>query len=259
MVSRRLSSGSTREAFRPAPIFILLVALTVAGGVMAWVGFGNPTINVLLLVIGGWLVSLSLHEYAHALVAYLNGDRSTAERGYLQLNLLKYTHPMLSIVFPVVFLLLGGIGLPGGAVWIDRHAIRSKLADSLISLAGPLVNLVFTVALVLPFAFGADSFTHHDFWAGLAFLAFLQLTASVLNLVPIPGVDGGNIIRPWLNAQWSKFFDTMAPWGMLVLFALLFQPEVRAIFFAVIDTICDLIGLPRYLADDGQRMFQFWR
>ena len=50
-----------------------------------------------------------------------------AARGYLTLNPLKYTHPLLSIVLPVLFLLMGGIGLPGGAVWVDRHAIRGKL------------------------------------------------------------------------------------------------------------------------------------
>ena len=62
---------------------------------------------MLLFVVAGWLVSLSLHEYAHALVAYRAGDRGVAERGYLTLNPLKYTHPVLSIVLPVVFLLLG--------------------------------------------------------------------------------------------------------------------------------------------------------
>jgi len=259
MVNRRLTAGTARDAFRPAPIFLALVALFLTSGVMAWQSYGNATVNALLFVIAGWLVSLSLHEYAHALVAYLNGDRSTAERGYLTLNLLKYTHPLLSIGLPVLFLLLGGIGLPGGAVWIDRHAIRGKVASSLISFAGPAVNIVFTVLLTLPFVFGANTFAHADFWAGLAFLTFLQLTASVLNLLPIPGVDGGNILRPWLPEQWARAFDTIAPFGMLVLFALLFEPTVNAIFFTFIYNVSDVIGLPLYLIGDGQRLFQFWR
>ncbi len=258
MVTRRLSYGATREALRPAPIFLVLVGLFVLGGVLSWLEIGNATVNVLVLVVAGWLVSLSLHEYAHALVAYLNGDRSTAERGYLTLNLLKYTHPILSIVLPVVFLLLGGFGLPGGAVWIDRHAIRGRLADSLISLAGPGVNLLFTIALTLPFALGVNYAEHFEFWAGLAFLAFLQLTASVLNLLPIPGVDGGNILRPWLNHQWGKIFDAVAPYGMLLLFVLIFQPQVNYIFFTVMYDIADGIGLPVFMIDAGHRMFRFW-
>jgi Zn-dependent protease len=259
MVNRRLATGTAREAFRPSPIFLGLVALFVVGGAMAWQGYGNMTINILLLVIAGWLVSLSLHEYAHALVAYLNGDRSTAERGYLRLNLLKYAHPVLSIALPVLFLLLGGIGLPGGAVWIDRHAIRGKAADSLISFAGPGVNVLFTIVFTLPFALGADILAHFEFWSGIAFLAFLQLTASLLNLLPIPGVDGGNILRPWLNPQWAKGFDTMAPYGMLLLFVLLFQPTVNDIFFTVVYDISNFVGLPPYLISEGRALFQFWR
>jgi Zn-dependent protease len=259
MVNRRLATGTARDAFRPSPIFLGLVALFVTAGVMAWQGFGNMTINILLFVVAGWLVSLSLHEYAHALVAYLNGDRSTAERGYLTLNLLKYTHPILSIGLPVLFLLLGGIGLPGGAVWIDRHAIRGKVADSLISFAGPAVNVFFTIVLALPFAFGANTFAHPEFWAGLAFLAFLQLTASLLNLLPIPGVDGGNILRPWLSPKWAKAFDTIAPFGMLLLFVLLFEPTVNQIFFTVVYDVSYLIGLPPSLIDAGRGLFQFWR
>jgi Zn-dependent protease len=258
MVNRRLTADTAR-AFRPSPIFLALVALFVTGGVMAWQGFGNMTVNILLFVIAGWLVTLSLHEYAHALVAYLNGDRSTAERGYLTLNLLKYTHPILSIGLPVLFLLLGGIGLPGGAVWIDRHAIRGKVAESLVSFAGPAVNVFFTLILALPFAIGVNSFEHAEFWAGLAFLAFLQLTASLLNLLPIPGVDGGNVIRPWLNPQWAKAFDAIAPFGMLVLFVLLLQvPLANQIFFNVVYDLSTFIGLPPYLISEGRALFQFW-
>jgi Zn-dependent protease len=226
---------------------------------MAWQNYGNMSVNVLLFVIAGWLVSLSLHEYAHALSAYLNGDRSAAERGYLTLNLLKYTHPVLSIALPVLFLLLGGIGLPGGAVWIDRHAVRSKLGESLISAAGPAVNVLFTIVLTLPFIVGVDTFAHQGFWAAWAFLAFLQLTASILNLVPLPGVDGGNILRPWLSPEWARRFDAVAPYGMLVLFVLLFQSTVNTIFFAVVFGVGDVIGLPQYLYFEGRSLFQFWR
>jgi Zn-dependent protease len=257
MADRRLA-GTARDAFRPSPVFLGLVALFVTAGVMTWQGFGNVTFDVLLFVIAGWLVSLSLHEYAHALSAYRTGDRSVAERGYLTLNPLKYTHPILSIVLPVAFLLLGGIGLPGGAVWIDRHAVRSKLADSVISAAGPFVNVVFAVGLTVPFLIGVDTFAHQDFWASVAFLGFLQLTAALLNLVPIPGVDGGNILRPWLSPVWARRFDLFAPYGMLLLIALLFERTVNTIFFTVVFTICDIIGLPTGLAMYGRNLFQFW-
>ena len=150
--------GVPRAAFRPSPIFLALVALFVASGVMAWNGFGNVRFDVFLFVVSGWLVSLCLHEYAHAVVAFRAGDRDIAHRGYLTLNPLKYTHPLLSIVLPVVVVLLGGIGLPGGAVWVDRHAIPGRLRHTLVSLAGPATNVLFTLVLVAALRIGSEVF-----------------------------------------------------------------------------------------------------
>lgn len=251
-----------QSAFRPSSIFVGLVAVFITGAVLAWYNIGNANVDIIVFVVTGWLVSLSLHEYAHALYAYLRGDRSTAERGYLTLNLLKYTHPILSIVLPVAFLLIGGIGLPGGAVWIDRHALRGgKVVQSLVSLVGPLTNVVFAIVVAIPFWFltFGGYFAHVTFWAGLAFLGFLQVTAAVINLAPIPGTDGGNALRPWLPPNWQRGFDYVAPYGLLLLFALLFQPTVNAIFFSFVDWICSLLGLPPFVIGTGQRLFQFWR
>ena len=200
-----------------APSSWCILAIFATSGWMAWTGFGSPRLDVFLFVISGWVLSLCLHEFAHAVTAYLSGDAGVAARGYLTLNPLKYAHPVLSIVLPLVFLLLGGIGLPGGAVWVDHTHIRGRGRFSLISLAGPGVNVLFAILLAMPFALGLDNLAHLEFWAALAFLAFLQLTASVLNLVPIPGVDGGNALRPWLSHDWQRGFDAVAPYGMLLL------------------------------------------
>jgi Zn-dependent protease len=255
---RGLALGLPRGAIRPSPIFLGLVALFITGGVMSWYDYGNQRLNVFIIVVAGWLVSLSLHEFAHALFAYRAGDTSVVARGYLSLNLLKYTHPILSVVLPVIFILLGGIGLPGGAVYIDRHSVRTRLGDSLISAAGPAVNVLFTIALTLPFWFGVTGDTHDEFWAGIAFLAFLQLTASLLNLLPVPGLDGGNMLRPWLSYEWGRRFDVVAPFGMLALFLLIFEPRVNRIFFDVVYGLSDAVGLPPWLIEAGRQMLTFW-
>jgi Zn-dependent protease len=251
--------GVGKEAFRPSGVFLALVALCLTGAVMAWNDFGNPSVNVFLFVVSGWLVSLCLHEYAHALFAFRAGDVAVAARGYLTLNPFKYTHPLLSVVLPVLFLLMGGIGLPGGAVWVDRHAIRGRLADSVISAAGPAVNVLFAVGLCLPFAIADNIGAHLTFWSGLAFLAFLQITASLLNLAPVPGVDGGNLLKPWLSPKWQRGFDVVAPYGMLLLIAVLFEPRANALFFGVVFAISDLLGLPGSLYAAGLNLLQFWR
>ncbi|HZN18007.1 MAG TPA: site-2 protease family protein [Micromonosporaceae bacterium] len=255
-----LVGGVPREAFRPSVVFLCVAALFAASGWMAWSGFGNARVNVFLFVVSGWVVSLCLHEYAHAVVAYRAGDLAVAERGYLTLNPLRYTHPLLSIILPVVFILLGGIGLPGGAVWVDRHAIRGgRVVDSLISLAGPATNVLFTLALMVPLAFVTDTADHHDFWVALAFLAFLQLTASLLNLATMPGLDGGNMVYPWLSPQWRRGFDHVAPYGMLLLFALLWNPTAARVFFGAVFAVGDVIGLPRELYAEGFDAIRFWQ
>ena len=88
-----------------------------------------------IIVVVGWVLSLCLHEFSHAIVAYYGGDTSVKEKGYLTFNPLKYTHPFFSFVIPVVILLMGGIGLPGGAVFINRGAIRTRWWETGMSLA----------------------------------------------------------------------------------------------------------------------------
>lgn len=250
--------GVPRAAFHPSPIFLALVALFVASGLMGWNGVGNVRLGVFLFVVSGWLVSLCLHEYAHAVVAFRAGDTSVAHRGYLTLNPLRYSHPLLSIVLPVAVVLLGGIGLPGGAVWVDRHRIPGRLRNSLVSLAGPATNIVFALLLVLPFALGVDVAPRVEFWAGVALLAFLQVTASVLNLVPMPGLDGGNTVQPWLSAQWRRGYDLLAPYGFLLLFGLLWNPTIGGWFFRGVFAVGDLIGLPAPLYIAGLDLVRFW-
>ncbi|TCB97841.1 site-2 protease family protein [Micromonospora zingiberis] len=250
--------GVPRAAFRPSPIFLALVALLVTCGVLAWHGIGNVRLAVFGFVVSGWVVSLCLHEYAHAVVAYRFGDRGVAHRGYLTLNPLKYTHPLLSIVLPVVVVLLGGIGLPGGAVWVDRHVIPGRLRHTLVSLAGPATNVLFALVLVVVLRLGAPGGGPVEFWAAVALLGFLQLTASVLNLLPVPGLDGGNMIQPWLNSQWRRMYDLFAPYGFILLFALLWNPRIGGWFFSAVFVVADFLGLPPWLYATGLELVRFW-
>src|SRR5262249_18810800 len=146
------------------------------------VGRGGE-IGTFVFVFVGWLMSLCLHEWGHAVTAYAGGDRSVSERGYLTLNPLKYANPLLSILIPLAFLAAGGIGFPGGAVYVNKDAMRNKWWRAGVSAAGPAMNLgiLFICALVLRFA------PINDALAGaIAFLALLQATAVVLNMLPIP-------------------------------------------------------------------------
>ncbi len=110
------------------------------------------------VVLIGWVLSLSLHEFSHSLVAYLGGDYTVREKGYLTFNPLKYTHPVYSLLLPLLFLVMGGIGLPGGAVYIETWRLRSKNWRTAVSLAGPLSNLLLAIILGLILRFAPVTF-----------------------------------------------------------------------------------------------------
>jgi len=208
-----------RTGVRPSPIFLIILAVAVAGGVLVTVD-SQSAINggTLMLVLGGWGTSLALHEFSHAIVAYRGGDFGVRSKGYLTLDIRRYTDPVFSIVVPLLLLAVGGIPLPGGAVWIDHRALRSRKVESLVSLAGPLSNLVLGVALIWV---DRQFVTNLFLAAGLMYLAMLQLLAFFLNILPIPGLDGWGAIEPWLSQEAKRFGAMVRPWAPLVLFALL--------------------------------------
>lgn len=211
-----------------------------------------------LVVIIGWVFSLTLHEFSHAFVAYKGGDWTVRDKGYLTFNPLKYTHPVYSIALPLLFLVLGGIGLPGGAVYIQTNLLRSQRWETAVSLAGPLSNLL--VAIVLGLLLQILPVSMSGIWPGLAFLAFLQVMAALFNLLPIPPFDGYGALRPRLDWGVRESMDRFGQVSLfVVLLAFWYLPVVSSAFFGVVRFIASLIGVPIYLAAMGQSMFLFWR
>ncbi len=210
-----------------------------------------------IVVIVGWIFSLCLHEFSHALVAYYGGDTSVKEKGYLTFNPLKYTHPIYSIVLPVVFLVLGGIGLPGGAVYIETWRLHSRRWETAVSLAGPFANLV--LAGILAVVLFLSPVTSTSIWPGLAFLALMQISAVVLNLIPIPPFDGYRALAPYLNPDVRARIDQAG--GILAMVAFLALWYVQAInnfFWQVVFQISGWLQIPILLAIQGLHDFQFW-
>jgi Zn-dependent protease len=250
-----------RRVVRPSPLFLAFVAATAAGGALAWIQDGPGSrigdVGVFVLVLGGWVLSVCLHEFAHAYTAYRAGDRSVEAAGYLTLNPFKYAHPVLSIVIPLVFIVQGGIGLPGGAVYLHPHDFRNRRTQSLAAALGPLTNAVLAVVLLTLAKSHADG-EHARFWCGLAFLGFLQVTAAVLNLLPIPGLDGWAIIEPYLDRPTQQGAEKIKPWGMIGVIVLLQFQSVRAAFFNLVYWLFDLTGAPRGMVAIGQQFFKFW-
>ncbi|MHB8612550.1 MAG: site-2 protease family protein [Candidatus Dormibacteraceae bacterium] len=259
---RRRPLPSLRGVIQVSPVFLGLVAVTVASGALLWFGTFASYVGVLstLFVVAGWITSVCIHEFGHAAVAYLGGDRSVRASGYLDLNPLRYTNVLLSLVMPVLFLVLGGIGLPGGAVYIDRAALRSKAWDSAVSVAGPAGTLACFVLVVIPFLLPGNAGwltpSNAGFFGALAFLGFIEAIAFVLNLLPVPGLDGFGIIRPWLPYSLQGLANQYGQLGILAVFAVLwFVAPVSQAFFQSVLQITDFAGIPRILIGYGQADF----
>lgn len=269
--TRRSGHGNGRIS----TVFLAVLAATATGGVVAWLSSptaGNgPKFAVFVFVFGLYFTVLCLHEFGHAYAAHRGGDTSIAARGYLDLNPMRYVNPVLSLLLPAIYLIIGALPLPGGAVLVNRAAIRSKREASLVSAAGPLSNILaaaVSMALVALFAptldFGGTSWIdpsqpHAYFWMGLSFFAYLQVAVAILNLIPVPGLDGYGIIEPYLRFETRRALEPVRPYGILVVLLLLFFfPPVRDGFSHLITDILTAGQQPRNGAFQGQGLFQFW-
>jgi len=205
-----------------------------------------------VIIFFGWIFSLCLHEFSHALVAYHGGDYTVKEKGYLTFNPLKYTHPFLSIILPLLILLMGGIGLPGGAVYIERERIRNRYWLSAMSLAGPTANGIFAIFLAILLRVLPASTS--NLWPGISFLIVLQIWAILFNLIPVPGLDGYGVIAPFLSPIVSDQMERIRPYGIWILIiALWYIPFIGSFFWGIVFIVSSLLGTDWNLAMQGSQ------
>jgi Zn-dependent protease len=273
---KRQSASATVSRWGNWPWIAGILALLVA--YLVFVLPGNSLFTFIIVLVG-WVFSVTLHEFCHAAVAYLGGDHTVKDKGYLSFNPLKYTHPMLSIGLPLLFLALGGIGLPGGAVYIERHRLKNKWWSAAVSAAGPAANLLLAGVLAAPFALGLVKTNLIEFkilfgqttqsgpiwenatlWSAVAMLAMLQVTAVLFNLLPVPGFDGFGVVEPFLDQSTRYYLLQFGTYGFLLVFlALWFLPPVAHAFWNSVFEVTRALHLPDNLVSQGYTNFMFWR
>lgn len=209
-----------------------------------------------VLIFLGWILSVCLHEFGHAIVAYYGGDTSVKDKGYLTLNPLKYTDPSTSLFFPLIFLLMGGLALPGGAVYINHQNLRNRVWESAVSLAGPATNLI-CAGLIALYLQSQSAIANLDwFSASLAFLAVLQISAALLNLIPLPPLDGYGMLEPWLPRPWQQLGAKISRYGFWILLGLFwFVPPFQYAFWQHTFAIAAALGVPLNSIRAGAAMF----
>jgi Zn-dependent protease len=208
----------------------------------------------------GWVLSVMAHEFAHAATGYAGGDSTVKAKGYLSFDPRRYGDLGTSVVLPLIFLALGGIGFPGGAVYLRTDLMRGPLWRSAAALAGPVATLAVLAALAGVLNVSAAVAGDTPLYPALAFLAFLQATALILNLLPIPGLDGFGVIRPFLPAAWAPGLRKAEGLAMVALFLLVFlSPVGGRLLFGGGMSLAAALGVPLEAIRAGFAAFHFWR
>ena len=189
-----------------------------------------PSIDVaqLFIAFSVLLFSLTVHEMSHAWAADRLGDSTARRQGRVSLNPLVHIDPIGTVLFPLIALLTH-VPLIGWAkpVPVQMGALRRPRRDNvLVAAAGPVSNLAIAVlaALVLavvpiaPVRLGEPNVSA-PFAALLSRAVQLNLMLAIFNMLPIPPLDGGNVLSGLLPRALASRFDQLRPYGFVLLYA----------------------------------------
>jgi Zn-dependent protease len=171
------------------------------------------------------LIAFTVHEFAHAWVAYQLGDTTQASQGRLTLNPRAHIIPWLYILA-----VLTGFGMAKPVYWYPSLLrVEVRRGGLLIAVAGPVSNLVLATLAGIPVRLGLASLTFssgNSFVPTLDFLLtifiYLNLIMAIFNMIPIPPLDGYRVLLGLLPYELANAYQRIEPWGMFILLGLIF-------------------------------------
>jgi Zn-dependent protease len=193
------------------------------------------------------ILAITLHEAAHGYVARQFGDSTAWMLGRVTLNPLKHIDPIGTVVVPLGILLLsGGSFLFGWAkpVPVNFANLRHPKRDMLwVAAAGPAMNLAMALGWALVYGFAVQDGQVTS--VGLAEMGrigvLINISLMVLNLLPIPPLDGGRIAVSLLPHSLALPFSRLEPFGFFILLALLFTHVLERLMFPLVVIVATLI------------------
>jgi len=201
------------------------------------------------------ILSLTVHEYSHALAAKLLGDDTAEKQGRLNLNPLSHIDIFGTILLPLLSI---GTGIPflGWAKPVPTnprlytHKITMRTGYMLVSLAGPVSNFLFAflsmiVLKILIATMGATLSV--QIYQILAIFIMMNFGLAFFNLLPIPPLDGSKILQWLLPDKYADFMENNGQYFFFLLIILVFSGAIDYIvmpIFAIIRFFMSLFGLP---------------
>lgn len=193
----------------------------------------------------GFVVGITLHEAAHAYSAYLLGDDTAYRQGRVTLNPLKHLDLTGSIM-----LLLAGFGWGRPTPVVPAKLKGGVLGPVSVALAGPVSNLFIVLICAVVFRVPAFQTPESPVFWGVVGVAFVNALLLVLNLIPIPPLDGSKVIFPFLPPALDGFVRFMNQYGPYILLGLIllaiFGGDVSPLSFILrfAGPLLETLGIP---------------
>jgi Zn-dependent protease len=218
--------------------------------VAVWRGYNPPMLELSLEQrIATWvipvLLAITVHEVAHGWIARKLGDNTAFMLGRLTLNPLKHIDPMGTIVIPGLLLLMQAGFIFGYAkpVPINWKNLRQPKRDmALVAAAGPGANLIMAIgwALLTRVGLMLGSTGEALMYMGIAGV-FINIILMVLNLLPLPPLDGGRVMTGLLPGPWAYKFSRIEPYGFFILIGLLVTGVLGMVLWPVVSVFMSMI------------------
>ncbi len=201
------------------------------------------------------VLAISLHEAAHGWVAHLLGDSTARNLGRLTANPIKHIDPIGTVVVPILLLIVSKGSFAFGwakPVPVDVRNFVNPLKDmALVALAGPMSNFLMAVLWTLLLVFSLYVLPQGALASMIEVMAeigvLINLILMVLNLLPIPPLDGGRIVTGILPVDMAAVFARIEPFGMWIVIFLLVSGILGKILWpmvkAIQTTLYSILGL----------------
>jgi len=189
------------------------------------------------------LLAVSLHEAAHGWIAHLLGDPTAKKLGRLTANPLKHIDPIGTVAVPLLMILV--VGFPFGwakPVPVDVRNFQHPQKDmALVALAGPVSNFLMAIFWTLLLVFVSQGLSPGGLSTSLKTMAevgvIINLVLMVLNLLPVPPLDGGRIVTGVLPIKAAMLFVKFEMIGMWIVIFLLASGFLGKILMPAVQAV----------------------
>jgi Zn-dependent protease len=182
----------------------------------------NPNLNLTDLagIAIALVIGVTFHEFSHAFTADQLGDHRPRALGRVSLNPVRHIDPFGALLF-----LIAGFGY-GRPVPVNVYALRpGRIGMAMVAAAGPVANVVVALVFAVVYRSIKISGVQMDLVEGIVLSAvFYNFVLAILNLIPIPPLDGYNVVLAFLPPRYAFALQRYAQYGFLVLLLLVFLP-----------------------------------